>query len=123
MPGYDLVATNPANNTSARIQAKSRWRTESPGFLINNFNCDFVFFTRLNRGSKNGKAAVKNPEFFVFYSKTLEHIRRTENWDKILLRDISDLELHRDRWDVIKDFLADPHFARFIYKKVIKKEA
>jgi len=26
MPGYDLVATHPEKNTSAKIQVKSRWR-------------------------------------------------------------------------------------------------
>ncbi len=42
MPGYDLVATNPESNKSAMIQVKSRWRTGANGFLIKNFNCDFV---------------------------------------------------------------------------------
>ncbi len=50
MPGYDLVATNPENRTSARIQVKSRWRTNAPGFLISNFDCEFVVLSRLNRG-------------------------------------------------------------------------
>jgi len=36
MPGYDLVATNPLRNTSARIQVKSQWSTNAPGFLISN---------------------------------------------------------------------------------------
>jgi len=54
MPGYDLVATHPEKNTSARIQVKSRWRTGAPGFLIKNFDCDFVVVVKLNRGKKTG---------------------------------------------------------------------
>jgi len=42
MPGYDLVATNPETNTSAKIQVKSRWATKADGFPIKNFDCDFV---------------------------------------------------------------------------------
>ena len=34
MPGYDLVATNPENNSSAKIQVKSRWATKAHGFPI-----------------------------------------------------------------------------------------
>jgi hypothetical protein len=41
-PGYDLVAVNPARNTSARIQVKSRFRTDWDGFIIGNLDCDFV---------------------------------------------------------------------------------
>lgn len=61
MPGYDLVATHPENNASARIQVKSRWRTGAPGFLINNFNCDFVVVVKLNRGKKDGTGQTKEP--------------------------------------------------------------
>jgi hypothetical protein len=52
MPGYDLVATHPEKNKSARIQVKSRWRTGAPGFLIKNFDSDFVVVVKLNRGQK-----------------------------------------------------------------------
>ena len=42
MAGYDITATNPEKNRSARIQVKSRWRTGAEGFIIKNFDCDFV---------------------------------------------------------------------------------
>ena len=65
MPGYDLVATNPATNMSARIQVKSRWRTGAPFFLIKNFDCEFVVAVCLNRGKKGGGGDVRAPDYFV----------------------------------------------------------
>ena len=41
-PGYDLIATSAENNTSARIQVKSRYQTNWDGFIINNLDCEFV---------------------------------------------------------------------------------
>jgi hypothetical protein len=108
MPGYDLVATNPENRTSARIQVKSRWRTNAPGFLISNFDCEFVVLCRLNRGSKDGRGAVKDPEFFVFSATFLQNVPRSQDWGKIMLRHIPDVESYRDRWDLIREFLHNP---------------
>jgi hypothetical protein len=105
MPGYDVVATNPENRTSARIQVKSRWRTNAPGFLINNFDCEFVVVCRLNRGSKDGRGIVKAPEFFVFPAAFLESVPRSQAWGKIMLANIPDLESYRERWDFIREFL------------------
>jgi hypothetical protein len=52
MRGYDIVATDPERGSAARIQVKSRWRTNAEGFIINNFECDFVVAAMLNRGSE-----------------------------------------------------------------------
>ena len=49
-PGYDLIATSAEKNTSARIQVKSRYNTNWDGFIIKNFDCEFVVFVALNRG-------------------------------------------------------------------------
>lgn len=50
-PGYDIVAVDPERHRSCRIQVKSRWaRDYDGGFLIKNFDCDFVAFVQLNRG-------------------------------------------------------------------------
>ena len=65
MKGYDLVVVNPETHRSARIQVKSRWKTKAEGFIIKNFDCDFVVIALLNRGSKDGKADTRPPEFFV----------------------------------------------------------
>jgi hypothetical protein len=108
MPGYDLVATNPERNTSAKIQVKSRWRTNAPGFPIKNFGCDFVVFCRLNRGSKKGTATVRAPEFYVF---PVVAVRDAWNADdpcgKVAVSRIPEWESFLNRWDLIRDFLAD----------------
>ena len=72
-PGYDIVATNPENNVSCRVQAISRWATDfDSGFPIRNFDCDFVVLVTLNRGYRYRKKITKQddgkrePQFYVF---------------------------------------------------------
>ena len=105
MPGYDLVATNPDRNRAARIQVKSRWRTKAEGFIINNFDCDFVIIVKLNRGSKDGKAEVLPPEYFVMPVEVAKTFPRTKGWGKVSFNKIPELEWYREKWEVIHDFL------------------
>lgn len=105
MPGYDLVATDPDRNRAARIQIKSRWKTKAEGFIIKNFDCDFVIVVKLNRGSKDGKAGILPPEFFVFPVAVVEDLPRTEEWGKVSFSSIPEMEPYRDNWDLIRDFL------------------
>lgn len=107
MPGYDLVATNPDKNTSARIQVKSRWRTGAPGFLIKNFDCDFVVVVKLNRGKKDGTGTVRDPEYFVLPTSVVKAAPRTEEWGRVNFNKIPEFDTYRDRWDLIADFLED----------------
>lgn len=109
-PGYDLVATNAENNTSARIQVKSRYQTNWDGFIIKNFDCEFVVFAALNRGfsrpKKNGDKGISEPEFYVFPISYIKKVRDPKNeWGKIVKNRLIDLEQYRDRWDLIRDFL------------------
>ena len=107
MPGYDLVATNPENNTSAKIQVKSRWATKAGGFPIKNFDCDFVVVVLLNRGSKCGRKEVLPPEHFVIPVDIVQAVCRTDtSWSKVLLKDITDLEGYRDNWGLVREFLS-----------------
>lgn len=106
MPGYDLVATNPENRRSARIQVKSRWASGTSGFPIKNFDCEFVVFARLNRGNKSKTRAPSPPEFFVFPTAKLKNLHRTDGWQKIRLNDLKDWQSYEDRWDLIRDYLA-----------------
>src|SRR5271165_6988468 len=74
LPGYDLVATWPQTNRSARIQVKSRWATDAPHFLIKTIDCDFVVLVRLNRGYRFAAAARRalppqEPEYYVLTVK------------------------------------------------------
>lgn len=105
MPGYDLVATNPEMNTSAKIQVKSRWRTGATGFPIKNFDCDFVVAAFLNRGSKDGKKEILAPEYFVIPVDLILALPRDARWSKVDLKGISDREQYRENWNQIADFL------------------
>lgn len=103
--GYDVVATDPERNSSARIQVKSRWRTGAPGFIIKNFDCDFVIVVKLNRGVKGGGGKVTAPEYFVFPKKVLAKVPRTKNWGRMEFKNIPDLEKYRENWELIRSFL------------------
>ena len=106
MPGYDLVATNPDTNRSARIQVKSRWRTGAPGFLIKNFDCEFVVVVRLNRGNKGGGGNVLVPDFFVLPVDVVKSVHKPGDWSKVYFKDIQNLEEFRDNWLLVSAFLA-----------------
>jgi len=109
MPGYDIIATNPDQNSSVRIQVKSRWATKANSFIINKFNCDFVVLVKLNRGSKNQKDKILPPEYFVLPVDFVKSLPQSDNWGKINFKDIPDLESFKDRWDLVVKFLESVH--------------
>lgn len=102
MKGYDLIAVNPEHNLSVRIQVKSRWRTKADGFIIQNFECDFVVVALLNRGSKDGKAEAHHPDFFIFPVHVAQALPRTERWGKVSFSKFPEFRSYRDRWDLIR---------------------
>jgi hypothetical protein len=109
-PGYDLVSVNPERNTSARIQVKSRYRTDWDGFIINNFDCDFVVFVALNRGyakaKKNGELGVLEPEFYVLPTGYVSKVRDPKNaWGKIVRNRLVGIGEFQNRWGAIRNFL------------------
>lgn len=107
MPGYDLVATNPEMNTSAKIQVKSRWRTSASGFLINNFACDFVVIVKLNRGSQDGRVPPSSPEFYVIPVEVISQMPRSDGWGKISFSSIINFESYKNNWEQISKFLVN----------------
>lgn len=109
-PGYDLVAVNADLNTSARIQVKSRYRTDWDGFIINNFDCDFVVFVALNRGyhqiKSSGETGVLDPHFFVLPIAWVKKVRDPKNaWGKIVRSRLKEIDEYRDRWGLVSKFL------------------
>lgn len=107
---YDLIANNPDLNKSVKIQIKSRFTTNWNGFLINDFNCDFVVFVALNRGykkiKKNGDKGILPPNFYVFPADYLENLPRTEEWGKIKKTSFwEDAVNFENNWGQIKDKL------------------
>jgi len=105
MKGYDLVAVNPEENKSARIQVKSRWKTKAEGFIIKNFDCDFVVVALLNRGSKDGKSDTRPPEYFVLPVEVAKGLPRTEGWGKVSFSKFPELNSYKDGWELIRKFL------------------
>jgi len=109
-PGYDLIATNADKNTSARIQVKSRFATNWDGFIINNFECDFVVFVALNRGfnkaKKNSGLGIEEPAFYVLPVSWVKDVSDPENkWGKIVKNRLEGIEEYKNKWDLISEFL------------------
>ncbi len=100
--GYDLTATNADRKKSVRVQVKSRWRTGAEGFIINRIDCDFVVVVLLNRGSRDGRAEVRPPEYFVIPARVVRALPRSENWGKVNFSQFPKLKRYRERWDLIQ---------------------
>ena len=112
-PGYDLITTNAEKNTSARIQVKSRYQTNWDGFIIKNFDCEFVVFVALNRGyskpRKNSDTGIKEPEFYVLPISYIHKVRDPNNeWGKIVKNRLVDLDKYQNQWGLIQGFLEEP---------------
>lgn len=111
--GYDIVAVNADKNSMARIQVKSRYQTEWNGFLIKNFDCDFVVLVALNRGykkqRKDGDNGIKSPDCYVFPTEYVKGIESSKGWGKIPKSKMIDFEEYKNRWNIIDSFLKSDH--------------
>ncbi len=113
MPGYDLVATWPETNRSARIQVKSRWATDARHVLVKNRNFDVLVIARLNRGylKSAAKRALppQEPEYYVLTREEAEGllVDRNTSWPKIPW-DEDQLKPHRRQWGIVRDVLKIP---------------
>jgi hypothetical protein len=110
--GYDLVATDPQRNRVARIQVKCRWATDfDRGFLIKNFDCDFVVFVALNRGHrrravKSSSEGRRSPEFYVLPVDVVQKaLIKNSPWSKASLKLIENVEQFKDAWGSVREFL------------------
>jgi hypothetical protein len=115
MQGYDLVAVSPEKETTARIQVKSRWATDAIGFLVKNYDCDFIVLTKLNRGFryKNNLDRTRwsegrtQPESYIFPAKIVKKYRNTKSrWGQVTLENIPGFKGYKERWDLIRTFLS-----------------
>ena len=109
-PGYDLIAANADRERTARVQVKSRYRTDWDGFIINNYDCDFVVLVTLNRGfsrpKRSGDTGVKVPEFYVMPISYVQRVCDHNNaWGKINRNRLVDIDQFRDCWGLIAEFL------------------
>lgn len=113
-PGYDVIAVNPEQNISCKIQIKSRYATDyDGGFLVQNTDADFLVLVALNRGYRYGKKigddkGLKNPCFYIFPIRIIAEARKdTSSWKKVYLRDIRDYPNYQDAWSLIAAFLSN----------------
>ncbi len=106
LPGYDLVATSPEHNTSAKLQVKSRWTRKATGFLISRFDCDFVVFVRLNLDGEADTAKASDPDYFIFPASVVKKVHRPGKMPKVILKDIPDYRQYQDNWALVSSFLA-----------------
>jgi len=115
-PGYDLVAINPENSRTARIQVKSRWATNyDRSFPIKTFDCEFVVHVALNRGFRFGKSpkgdesGINDPTFYVF---PVAAVRAAQNigdkWGKVTISNIPNYLAYRNAWGLIAEYLGAP---------------
>lgn len=110
-PGYDLITADAENNSSARIQVKSRYQTDWDGFIIKNLDCDFVVLVTLNRGyakpKKNADKGIKEPEFYVMPVSYVKKGRDPNNaWGKIVKSRLKDIGKYKDKWNLISEYLS-----------------
>jgi len=105
--GYDLVAINPEQKSSVRIQVKSRWRTGAEGFIIKRFDCEFVVVVLLNRGKKTGLGDVRAPECYVLPVEVISQLE-SGGWGKLSFSKIPDFSGYKERWDLVVEALARP---------------
>ena len=103
---YDLVAVN--GDKAITIQVKSRYKTDWGGFIINDFDCDFVVFVALNRGykktKKSGDDGKKTPDFYVFPIDYVKNIERS-SWGKIPKSKLLDFTKYLNKWESISKVL------------------
>jgi hypothetical protein len=124
-PGYDILAGDIRRQRLCRIQVKSRYQTAARGFPIGNFDCDFVCFVRLNRGSRsylqqrqNRRRAASElesgrlpPEIYVLPRRVVSRA-----WTPgapfgrggVLLANINNPQRYLHNWELISTFLATP---------------
>lgn len=106
--GYDLIAVNPPENTSARLEVKSRWASDAHWNMgmKEEGATDFYVFVRLNRGNRYRQrtSTPSRPQFFVIPTAIADALPKT-GWGQARLKHLPDLESYEDRWDLIESFL------------------
>ena len=114
MQGYDVVAVLPEKQSTAKIQVKSRWASDANGFLIKNYNCDFVIFVALNRGFRyknrlnreKWSEGRKQPECYVFPTHVVRrHRDKKSKWGRVVPRHIPKYENYKENWELVRAFL------------------
>jgi hypothetical protein len=105
MPGYDLLVVNPEGHRQPRLSVKSRWRVGANGFIIRNFESDFVMIVKFNRDTDKGEATP--PQFFVIPTDALRTLK-SSGWGKLNFAAIPNFQTYLNAWHSVRDFLNLP---------------
>ena len=89
------------------------WASEfDGGFIIRNFDWDFVVFVALNRGFRyRRKQSAENdgrkePHLYIFPATVVQVAQDpTNKWGKTFLRNIEDVDQYVNNWVLVKAFL------------------
>jgi hypothetical protein len=100
MPGYDILVVNPEAKRSARVSVKGRWKVSANGFIIKNFDSDFVVIAKLNRGL----VELKPPSFFVIPTEKLQPLN-SGGWGNLNFSALPNFQSYLGAWHQIRDFL------------------
>jgi hypothetical protein len=112
--GYDIVAVNPINNKSCKIQIKSKNFKNDTSFYLNSEDknsTDFYVFCQTNIYQYINKVATFredfDPKFFIINSNIVKKFKKNDkkNSDYLLLSSIPEINSYKDNWGQIKKFL------------------
>ena len=83
-PDWDILAFNTSRNKQARIQVKSRYASDSIGFLLKSTNFEFLVITHLNMGLRYTKGKFFKPASNVpqFWIVPVDEVTRVIKGDK-----------------------------------------
>ena len=114
-PDWDILAFDSEKDRQARIQVKSRYASDSIGFLLKSTNFEFLVVVHLNMGlrytkGKKFKSESDIPQFWVIpQSEVLKCIKNDKNkygeWNMRLSMFPNNAAEFENAWHLVKENL------------------
>jgi hypothetical protein len=115
-PDWDILAFDAKTNKQVKIQVKSRYASDSIGFMLKSMNLDFLVVAHLNMGIRYTKGARFKPEsdipqFWVIpkseVEKAVSKVKKMNGVWNLSLNKFPNKALEfENAWHLIKDSLA-----------------
>lgn len=110
-PDWDILAFDSKTNKQAKIQVKSRYASDSIGFMLKSINFEFLVVVHLNRGirytkGKRFKPEAEIPQFWVIPKIEVERAVSKEKktngaWNLSLNKFPERASKFENAWDLI----------------------